>query len=79
MAAGKIIIAHDFKTITEVLIHNYNALIADHQSFDDLLNKVNQALSLKNNQLGINARQEAFHKYTWEMRAQSIINNLSQS
>lgn len=76
MASGKTIVAHDFVTIKEVLTHNYSALLADHQSFDDLYDKVNDALTLDTGQLGSNARNEAFLKYSWEIRAKSIMDRL---
>lgn len=73
MASGKNIVAHDFKPIREVLAHGYSGFLVDHRSFDDLSAQVRRALSLESDALGINARKEAYEKYTWETRAGAIL------
>ncbi len=79
MAAGRIVVAHAFPTITEVLKDNENALLVDPDSFDDLLQKVNEALMLiYPNKLSQNARELAFNQYTWNKRVGKIIKTLKE-
>jgi glycosyltransferase involved in cell wall biosynthesis len=74
MAAGRIIVAHGFPTITEVLTDNVHALIVEPEDFDNLLLRVKEAIALTYpNGLSTNARREAFEKYSWETRAEKIL------
>lgn len=77
MAAGKIIVAHAFPTIKEVLKDGFNSLLADPYSFNDLVNKLKAALQMSYpNEIAENARKDAFEKYTWKRRAKEIINSM---
>ena len=73
MAAGRVIVGHGFPTIKEVLVHGEDALLADPDSREDLLSKVNQALASDGTQLAARAREKVFKEYTWEKRAEQII------
>ena len=78
MASGRIIVAHSFPTIKEVLTDNKNALLTAPNEYGHLLLKVQEALSLSYpNPIAENARQEALHRYTWGHRAQKIIESIS--
>ena len=75
MASGKIILAHDFITIREVLSHNIDAILIDPDNPQSL----SQALSnidVLNSSMGILARKKVFEYYSWKTRAKLIINNL---
>ena len=78
MAAGRIIIAHGFPTIKEVIRNNENGLLAVPGDFHDLVEKVNIALNYPgNNFIERKARAEAFKKYSWNERAGRIIEVLN--
>lgn len=78
MAAGRIIVAHGFPTIKEVLADNKTALLASPDSFDDLVDKVRIALSKRYpSKMAQEARVTAFEKYTWDKRAKDILSFLS--
>jgi glycosyltransferase involved in cell wall biosynthesis len=77
MASGKIIVAHRFPTIREVLKHRTNALLVKPNEFADLLEKVKDALKISYpNEISHNARKIAFGKYTWNIRAKAILDNI---
>ncbi|WP_320045055.1 glycosyltransferase [uncultured Desulfobacter sp.] len=74
MAAGRIIVAHGFPTITEVLMDNVNAFIAAPENFQNLLMRVKEALNTTYpNEIGKKARQLALKEYSWETRAEKIL------
>ena len=74
MAAGRIIVAHAFPTIREVLSDSKTALLVDPYSNDDLFHKMEKALNLKYPSLmASQARDEAFHNYSWHARAKKIL------
>ncbi len=74
MATGRTIVGHAFPTIKEVLENGKNALLANPNSFDELKNKLNIALTLdEKSEIGRNARILAYQKYSWRQRAISIL------
>ena len=74
MAAGRIIVAHAFLTIKEVIKHEKNGLLAGPGNFDDLVDKTRHALNNTNVQLmERQAKEEAFKKYSWVTRAAKIL------
>jgi len=78
MAAGRIIVAHGFPTIKEVLRDRKNSLLVIPNNFEDLLKKVMYALTMRYpNEISNNARKDAFAKYSWEMRVKTILDNIS--
>jgi glycosyltransferase involved in cell wall biosynthesis len=78
MAAGRIIIAHGFPTIKEVIRNNENGLLVIPGDFQDLVEKLKIALnSPGNNLIERKARDEAFKKYSWNERAGKIIEVLN--
>ena len=74
MAAGRIIVAHGFPTIKEVIRHEENGLLVTPDDFNDLVEKTDMAL-YNTNLKGIEkqARSEAFEKYKWVTRAAEIL------
>lgn len=74
MAAGRIILAHNFPTIREVLVDNEDAIFTKPDNFEDLKNKLGTALNtINSNRLGLNARKKAYNMYTWDDRVKGLI------
>ena len=74
MATGRTIVGHAFPTIKEVLENGKNALLANPNSFDELKNKLNIALTLDDkSDIGRNARILAYQRYSWRQRAKTIL------
>ena len=74
MAAGRLILAHGFPTIKEILSDGVNAYVADPEDLNDLDVKFKKALIDKNTSTISNmARKEAFEKYSWSVRTNNII------
>lgn len=74
MAAGRVILAHGYPTIKEVLTDQRDAIICEPDNFNDLKHKLPLALEKsKTNDLGLNAREKAFNQYTWDKRAESVL------
>lgn len=75
MASGKLIIAHGFPTILEVLKDGENGFIAKPDSYEDLKRNMKRALEeTSSSAIGKNARNDAYKYYTWKSRASLIIN-----
>ncbi len=78
MAAEKIIVGYGFPTIKEVCSDGIDSFLATPCSYDELENKLKQAISLEYpNQLAINARRLIIKKYNWQYRAQQILNSFT--
>lgn len=74
MAAERIVVAHGFPTIREVLRHGENAYIANPESYNDLRDKVGEALeNIGDNKIANTARAEVMKLYTWEQRVKNIL------
>lgn len=79
MAAGRLILAHGFPTIKEVLMDGVNAYIANPNDLDDLNKKLKQALNDKNEGIiSSMARKDAFEKYSWSVRTNIIVNEFKK-
>ncbi|MDX9847990.1 MAG: glycosyltransferase [Tenuifilaceae bacterium] len=76
MASGRIIVAHAYPTIKEVLTDGVDSLLVNPGDFEDLRKKVKVALNLEDQSLGLCAREKAFSIYTWQERAKQIIDNI---
>lgn len=77
MAAGRIIIAHAFPTIKEVLRHNYNALLAKPDSLEELTKRTKEALEGNYpSSIEAQARKDVFTHYTWKQRARHILSEI---
>ena len=77
MAAGRIIVGHAFPTIREVLTDGENACLAEPDSFEDLCNKLSDALYDPNlSQMAAKARDLVLKEYTWQKRAQTIMEKI---
>ncbi len=80
MAAGRVILAHNFPTIREVLVDNEDVLFCEPDSLGDLKYKLGTALSFINtNELGINSRKKAYSSYTWDSRVKGLIGFLKSN
>jgi len=74
MAAGRVILAHGFPTIKEVLTDQHDAIICEPDNFDDLKHSLPLAIEkAQTNVLGLNAREKALSQYTWDKRAASVL------
>lgn len=74
MASGRIMVAHGFPTIKEVVRHNENGLLVEPGNFHDLVEKTRHALNNTNVQLmEQQAREEAVKEYSWVTRAAKIL------
>jgi glycosyltransferase involved in cell wall biosynthesis len=79
MAAGRLILAHGFPTIKEVLIDKVNAYLADPEDLQQLDNKLKIALNDKKGHIISNlAKKDAFEKYSWSVRVDRIINEFNE-
>lgn len=77
MAAERIIVAHAFPTIKEVLQHRYNALLVKPESYDDLEKKTKIALEINYpNKMAEQAKKEVYNNYTWDIRVSSIFEGI---
>lgn len=77
MAAKKIILAHGFPTIKEVLIDKTDALLVKPDDMNDLVKKFKEALNLSNpTLLANNAYEKVKNGYTWKKRVQLIFETL---
>lgn len=79
MASEKIIIAHNFITIREVLKDKDNAFLVEPNNHSELVLALDTALKEKSNRLGVKARREVYANYTWDLRAKKIINLLKNA
>jgi len=77
MASGKLIVAHGFPTILEVLRDGENGIIAEPDSLSDLVEKVGFAIQGNGLEvLGKQARNDAFANYTWKKRVSTIFDGI---
>ncbi len=72
MASGKNILTQNHKTIMEVL-NKRTAYIYNYDSISDMKKKMLSAVNDEKMIIGLNARKEAFKKYSWKTRVQFII------
>jgi glycosyltransferase involved in cell wall biosynthesis len=79
MAAGRLILAHSFPTIKEILVDGLNAYLANPNDLNDLDKNFKQALNDKNEKIISNmARKDAFEKYSWSVRTNIIVNEFKK-
>lgn len=79
MAAGRLIVAHGFPTIKEVLSNGTNSYIADVEDLNDLDTKFKNAINDQNaSKISDTARKDAFEKYSWSVRTDNIINEFKK-
>lgn len=79
MAAGRIIIAHGYPTIREVIRHGDNGLLVTPGNAKDLVKQLQFALKDPYMaDMSERARAEAFLKYTWDERAKQIIRKVEK-
>lgn len=79
MAAGRLILAHGFPTIKEILVDGVNAYLANPNDLNDLDKKFKQALNDENEKnISNTARKDAFEKYSWSVRTNIIVNEFKK-
>lgn len=77
MAAGRIILAHDFPTIREVIKDGFNGFLCEPESHEDAVTKLRLALTCnRSDSMANQAKVDAFNYYTWNIRAKKIIESL---
>ena len=80
MASGRIILAHSFITIKEVLEDNVDSLLVDPNREDDLARKLELISGNSNMEfLAKNARKKAIKNYSWNSRVRKIISQISST
>ncbi|MCH8535987.1 MAG: glycosyltransferase [Flavobacteriaceae bacterium] len=73
MASGRVVLAHSFPTIQEVMTDGINAVLCKPDNLDILVEKLKKALDYSNsNSIGIKARNVAFNRYSWDNRVNEI-------
>ena len=79
MAAGRIIVAHEYPTIKEVLTNGEDAILVNPSSITDLKKSVKKAITMNyTNKMADNSRNRAFQKYSWKLRAKGILDLIHQ-
>lgn len=79
MAAGRIIVAHGFNTIKEVLHHGKNSYIVEPESIEDLIIKTGKAITEPYpSDIAKQARYDVYANYTWEQRAAKILSGIAR-
>lgn len=77
MASGRIIVAHGFPTIREVLSHEENAFLVEPDSPDDLSENFDKAIHTDYPAIiASKARKLAMEKYSWNQRAKTLLENI---
>lgn len=78
MASGRIIIAHSYPTIAEVLTDNETAYLVRPGDLNNFKEKLMEAFSSsESKKLVANAMEIAYNQYTWEKRAERLISSIS--
>lgn len=76
MASGNLIIAHDFPTIREVLTEGETAYFVDPNDKENLSEVIQKVKNIDTNVIAQNSKDLVYEKYTWQKRAELIINEL---
>ncbi len=80
MAAGRIIVGYAFPTIEEILVDGETALLANPGNYRELENKLAEALTIRYpSKMVQKARNLALVDYSWERRAQNILESISSN
>lgn len=79
MASQRLILAHGFPTIKEVLKDQVNSFVVNPGSLNQLDSKFKKALKTENKKTITSlARKHAFEKYSWTVRIQKILNEFDE-
>jgi len=74
MATGRIIVAHDFPTIREVLENGKDSILCEPDNFNSLKSALNNALIERNAlDYGKISRDKAFKLYSWDNRVKKLL------
>lgn len=75
MAAGKPIICSNITVLREVLQHNFNAILCEHNRQDIWLNELEKLRDNKDfrNYIGENALNDFQRQYTWQARSKYLL------
>lgn len=78
MASGRLIVAHAYPTIKEVL-NNQNAILIAPNSYESMKEGVLKAVTINNgSDIAEKAREDVLKKYTWKKRAAYVINFINK-
>ncbi len=80
MAMGKAIIASDLDQIGDILEHKKTAWLVEPGNIEDLSSAINILVHNKTlcKTLGLNARKEVIHKYSWDHHVNKILDKLNE-
>lgn len=74
MAAGRLILAHDFPTIREVLEDGKDAILCQPDNFQSLNSKFTEAIKkIDDDTFGNNARRKAVEMFSWDTRVYKLL------
>lgn len=78
MSVGVPIISSDLQVLREVLVDRHNSLLVKPDEIIEWLNALNLLIKDKNlaASIGSNAYKEFINKYTWEIRAKKMLDDL---
>ena len=78
MSVGVPIISSDLQVLREVLVDKHNSLLVKPDEIIEWLNALNLLIKDKNlaASIGSNAYKEFINKYTWEIRAKNMLDDL---
>lgn len=72
MASERLIVAHGYPTIKEVL-NEGNSILVDPNSYTSMKEGLYKAINMESDQIGKNSRKEVLAKYTWNKRAEYVV------
>lgn len=74
MAAGRVILAHSFPTIKEVLTDDVDAIFCEPDNFNSMKQGLSKAIDAStSNKHGLNARKNALENYSWNTRVSKLL------
>jgi len=78
MASGRLILAHAYPTIKEVL-NDTNSILVNPNSYEKIKEGLHKALKINNSSvIAEKSRRDVFSNYTWTIRAKYVINRINQ-
>jgi len=80
MASGRVILAHGFPTVKEILVDNEDAVICEPEDHESVLVRLKDAIAQsRDNIIGTQARVKAFRLYTWDNRVRKLMEFLNDN
>jgi glycosyltransferase involved in cell wall biosynthesis len=79
MSVGTPIISSDLQVLREILVDRHNSLLVKPDDVIEWLTALNLLIKDKNlaERLGTNAYKEFIEKYTWEIRAKKMLEDIT--